>query len=534
MWQRMTQRANQVLAFAEEEAARLGGTRVEPEHLLLGLAREQDSTAMRVLERLGLHLESLAEEVEARLPHGHEGIGEKIEVTPATKAVLNTAYDEARRLRDSFIGTEHLLLGLIRQHDSLAARVLAGQGAELERTRNEVAATHNRDEESQELSASLREQMRKLVAFRQDETNRSGDGAPTEDPWSYTQALLALSRRVADERSSRSAEANAVLAVDLARAACRGLGDLQGIADLSREQAWALLALGRVFKETLHISKTAHREILAGKTLAMVFERPALRTRVTFETGMFQLGGHALAMAQSDSVAGRPEMSADLARSLELWVDGILARAFLHPSIAELAQFSRVPVINGLSDQEHPCEGLAAFQTIWERRGAIEGQKVVFIGNKRHVAQSLLLLGAKLGAHMVLATPEGWAPEAAVLAAARADAEAVGGSVIVTADAQAACRDADVIYTDAWADVAHGEDPEAAEARLQGLQVNEALAALAKPDYLFMHCLPARRGVEVTPEVIDGPNSVVFHQAENRLHAQKAVLAVLLGGARSR
>ncbi len=526
MWQRMTERANQVLAFAEQEAARLGGTRVEPEHVLLALARESDATATRVLERLGLHLESIAREVEVRLPHGHAGTGEAMVVTPATKAVLNSAYEEARRLRDNYIGTEHLLLGLIRQHDSLAARGLSAQGADLERTRNEVQATHNRDEETQVLNETLREQMQKLVAFRQEEERQAAETG--EDVWSYVKALLALSRRAPEERSARSAEANAVLGVDLARAACRGLTDLRGIEDLTREQAWAFLAAARVLKETLNISKTAHRGLLDGKTLAMVFERPALRTRVTFETGMFQLGGHAISMHQLDSVAGRPELTADLARSLELWVDGLLARAFSHQSIAELAQFSRVPVINGLSSREHPCEALAAFLTLWERRGSVEGQKVVFVGNKRHVAQSLMLLGAKLGAHMVLVTPENWVPEPELLRAARADAEAVGGSVTHSHDARSACGGADVIYTDAWADVSAEEDPVQVQKRLGGLQVNEELIALAKPDFLFMHCLPARRGVEVTPEVIDGPNSVIFHQAENRLHAQKAVLAVLL------
>lgn len=529
MWQRQTERAMQLVAFAEQEATRLGSNRVDPEHLLLALTRVPDSVAARVLERFGIPLDALAAEIEPRIPRDtDEPVGITLELAPASRAVLNSASDEARRFRDNYVGTEHFLLGLIRQTDTIASRALVELGADLERTRNEVRSTHDRDEEATALSDSIREQMRNLAVFRQAEELQS----PETDDWSYVRALQALVKRSSEERSVRAAQANAVLAVELGRAACRKMFDLCGAYELTKEQAWAVIATARVLKETLGITKIAHRQILEGKTLAMVFERSALRTRVTCETGMFQLGGQAIHLEQGHMIEQGAVAVSDVTRSLETWVDGLLVRVFDHDLVRLMAEHSRVPVINGVSDQEHPCEALSAMLTVWERRGRLEGSKLAVVGNKRHIMQSLMQLGALMGMEVAVACPEGWAPEHGVLTRARQYASENQGSVAITHDVSEAIRGAHVIYTDAWSAATPDDDPVERERLLAGLQVNETVARLASPDFIFMHCLPARRGLEVTSGVIDGPHSVVFHQAENRIHAQKAIISILLGRSR--
>jgi ornithine carbamoyltransferase len=532
MWQRFTERSRRLVVYAQEEAARFGQSAVTPEHLLLGLLREPDSIALLVLEHLGASPGRLRTELELQLPRASTAVGTDLELNPSAKAVMNSAYEEARRLEDHYVGTEHVLLGLIRQQDSVAARILTRQGAELDRARTEVRSTHAREEHASGLMGSLQERLKNLVALRR-ELGKAGDedGAAIHlhGEWSYLDALLALTKQAPQERSPASAAANALLAVDLARAVCQNLRDLTSIRDLSRDQAWALLCLACVFRGTLGVSKTAHQEILAGKSLAMIFEKPSLRTRVSFEVGLFQLGGHAVYLQPSDISMGKRETVADVAHNLERMVDGIMARVFAHRTIVELAEHSRVPVINGLCDREHPCQALADLLTVWEKRGAIEGQRIAYVGDGNNVANSLLLLGARLGASVVIASPPGYEPDPDLVAAAGTEAAARGATVQVTNDPRAACTGADVIYTDTWASM--GQETEAAERAkvFAPYQVTAELTSLASPDHLFMHCLPAHRGEEVTAEVLDGPNSVVFDEAENRLHAQKAVMAVLMG-----
>lgn len=315
-----------------------------------------------------------------------------------------------------------------------------------------------------------------------------------------------------------------------ARDACRGLKDLRAITDLNASQATALINLGIALKATYRAQRSEHAAILTGLTLAMVFEKPSLRTRVSFETGMHQLGGHAIYLGPADISLGKRESVADVARNLDRMVDGIMARVFAHQTIQELAANSAVPVINGLCDLEHPCQALADFLTIRERLGPVAGRRVVYVGDGNNVAHSLMLLGALLGCHMVVATPVGYEPLPAVVSATRERAEAAGGSVTTLHDPVEACRNADVIYTDVWASMGQEAEAEARRQVFAEYQVNERLTAAAQPNHLFLHCLPAHRGEEVSASVIDGPNSVVFDQAENRLHAQKAVMAVLMGG----
>lgn len=267
---------------------------------------------------------------------------------------------------------------------------------------------------------------------------------------------------------------------------------------------------------------------LAGKTLGMVFQKPSLRTRVSFDMGMIQLGGQALYLSPSEIQLGKRESVADVARVLSRYVDGVMARVFAHDDIVELAKWASVPVINGLSDYNHPCQGLADLLTIRERTGGIAGRKIVFVGDGNNVARTLMFGAAKLGAEFVVATPADYAIAEQDVALARSYAEQSGASVVAMTDPQAAVKGADVIYTDTWASM--GQEEEAALRRqvFPPYQVNDALLAGASADAIVMHCLPAHRGEEITDPVADGPHSALFDQAENRMHAQKAVLVDLM------
>jgi ornithine carbamoyltransferase len=268
--------------------------------------------------------------------------------------------------------------------------------------------------------------------------------------------------------------------------------------------------------------------LLQGKFLAMIFTKASTRTRVSFEVGIQQLGGHALFLSGNDLQIGRGEPIADTARVLSRMVDGIMIRTFAQADVADLAQYGSVPVINGLTDAFHPCQILADLLTLYERKGGFAGRKLAYIGDGNNVSHSLMIGCSKLGIDIALACPDGYGPNPEYLAWARRNAEARGGRVLITADPAEAAEAADAVYTDVWASM--GQEAERA-ARLRafaGYQVDEALMARAQPDAIFLHCLPAHRGEEVSAAVIDGPQSAVFDQAENRLHAQKAVMALLM------
>ncbi|MBI4536609.1 MAG: ornithine carbamoyltransferase [candidate division NC10 bacterium] len=268
---------------------------------------------------------------------------------------------------------------------------------------------------------------------------------------------------------------------------------------------------------------------LQGKTLALVFEKPSLRTRVTFEAGMTQLGGHAIYLAPTDIRLGERETVQDAARNLERWVDGVVARTFSHQMVERLAGYARIPVINGLTDLHHPVQILCDLFTLREKRGTVRGLTVAFVGDGNNVCHSWLQGAAKLGVHFRLACPPGYEPNAAVAAKANQEAAAAGVRAEVTHDPVSAVRGADVIYTDVWTSMGQEEDRLRRLRDFQGFQVDARLVAQAKPEVLVMHCLPAHRGEEITDEVMDGPHSIVFDQAENRLHMQKAILVALMG-----
>ena len=297
----------------------------------------------------------------------------------------------------------------------------------------------------------------------------------------------------------------------------------------SRADLDELLALAAKVKRAPH----AYREALAGRTLAMIFEKPSTRTRVSFEAGMFELGGLAMFLGAEALQLSRGEPVADTARVLSRYVDGIVARVGSHETVLTLEKHASVPVINGLSDRLHPCQALADFFTLRERRGRLEGLTLTYVGDGNNVCHELMLGAAKLGVKMRVATPAGFEPDPEITASATAAARDAGGAPPELGhDALRAAEGADAIYTDVW--ISMGQEQEAAERRraFAGFAVTAEMMSLARPEAVFMHCLPAHRGEEVAGEVIDGPRSIVFDQAENRLHVQKALLILLLGAGR--
>ncbi len=268
---------------------------------------------------------------------------------------------------------------------------------------------------------------------------------------------------------------------------------------------------------------------LAGKTAALVFQKPSLRTRVSFEVAMLQLGGHALYLSPSEIQLGQREGVADAARVLSRYVDVVVARVFLHEDVAGLARYATVPVVNALSDREHPCQILADLLTLREHRGTLEGLTLAYVGDGNNVASSLALAAPRLGVSVRFACPDGYEVPPDVLEAAFAAREGSGASIELYRDPREAVRGADAVYTDAWYSMGQEDEAEVRQSVFRPYQVNAALMAEARSDALVMHCLPAHRGQEVTDDVLDGPTSVAYDQAENRLHVQKALLLRLLG-----
>ena len=308
--------------------------------------------------------------------------------------------------------------------------------------------------------------------------------------------------------------------------------DLLSIADLTPADVGGIFDLTALVKAR----PAEFARSLSGKQLVLIFEKPSLRTRVTFEVGITSLGGRSLFIDQTASRLGARESIADIARNLERWVDGIVLRTFAHETVTEMAAHASIPVINGLSEREHPCQALADYFTLQERLGDLKPLKLAFVGDGNNVAHSLLLTAARLGSRIAVATPPGYEPDAEIVQEASTLAAQTGGKVELTYDAEEAVAGADAVYTDVWASM--GQEGEADERRgiFAPYQVNEELMARAAPHAVFLHCLPAHRGEEVTNAVIDSSRSAVFDQAENRLHVQKAILLLLMGngGRRSR
>ncbi len=299
--------------------------------------------------------------------------------------------------------------------------------------------------------------------------------------------------------------------------------DFLDLGSHSRAQLEEILDLAARLKADL--KQGIQPKHLAGKSLAMIFEKPSLRTRVTFEIGIVQLGGFPVYLTPNDIQLNQRESVADIARNLSRWVDQIMARTFAHTTLLELAENASVPVINGLSDLYHPCQVMADLLTLLEHRGRLDGQRVAFIGDANNMANSWINAARKFDFEFVLACPEGYEPQREIFDAARAQ----GAKVEVTHDVNAAAAGADALYTDVWTSMGQEAESEKRKRDFHDFQINSALVARAKPDAIVMHCLPAHRGEEITSDVIDGPQAVVFDQAENRLHAQKGVMLWLAG-----
>lgn len=302
--------------------------------------------------------------------------------------------------------------------------------------------------------------------------------------------------------------------------------DFLGQIDYKPEEMQYLLDLAIDLKQQQKSGQAG--QPLKGKTLGMIFEKSSTRTRVSFEVGMYQLGGNALFLSGNDLQLGRGETIWDTGHTLSRYLDGIMIRTFAHRNVIELARAATVPVINGLTDLSHPCQALADFQTMLEKKGKLSGLKVAYIGDGNNMVHSLMMGAAKLGIHIAVATPEGYEPDDEIIQLSTEHSSQTGAKIEVLRDPQEAVEQADVIYTDVWASMGQEEEAEERIRQFQGYQVNAELVKRAKPDYIFMHCLPAHRGEEVAEEVIDGEHSVIFDQAENRLHAQKAVMAALM------
>jgi ornithine carbamoyltransferase len=304
--------------------------------------------------------------------------------------------------------------------------------------------------------------------------------------------------------------------------------DFLSAADFDAGEVRALFARAAALKAEFRATRRHADPPLVGRTLAMLFQRPSLRTRVTFDAGMAQLGGHAIYLTH-DTVLGARETVRDVARNLDRFVDGIVARTGPHEVVTELAAQATIPVINGLTLREHPCQALADLFTIGERFGDTSGLVLAFVGDGNNVYHSLALLGAALGLEVRLAHPPGYAPNAKIVARAREMAAVTGGRLVFATEPEEVVRGAAIVYTDAWTSMGQEAETEERRDAFARYQVNAKLLAAAGPDAFVMHCLPAHRGEEITSDVMDGPRSLILDQSENRLHVQKALLAEILG-----
>jgi len=303
--------------------------------------------------------------------------------------------------------------------------------------------------------------------------------------------------------------------------------DLLSVNDLSVDEVYRIFELAQQLKAKQKKGERLH--LLKGKTLGMIFQKASTRTRVSFEAGMWQLGGTALFLSANDLQIGRGEPVKDTARVLSRYLDGIMIRTFSHAEVEELARYADVPVINGLTDYLHPCQALTDIFTVVERLGVVKGRKLAYIGDGNNMVNALLHTCAKVGMDIVVATPPGYGPHPQVVLEAQAAAAAAGSKVALVTDPKDAAVGADVLYTDVWASMGQEAERAVRQRAFAGYQINEALLKLAKPDAIVLHCLPAHRGEEITDAVIEGPQSAVFDEAENRLHVQKAIMALLMG-----
>ncbi|MDF2569681.1 MAG: argF 1 [Sporomusa sp.] len=302
--------------------------------------------------------------------------------------------------------------------------------------------------------------------------------------------------------------------------------DFLSVNDLSVDEIYQIFDFAKILKAKQKAGEP--HPLLKGKTLGMIFQKSSTRTRVSFEVGMWQLGGMALFLSSNDLQIGRGEPVKDTARVLSRYVDGIMIRTFSHLEVEELAEHASIPVINALTDLLHPCQAMADIFTALEHKGDLKGRKLCYIGDGNNMVNSLLHICAKVGMDISVATPANYAPDATIVEQAAVSAKLSGSKITILDDPFAAAKDADVLYTDVWASMGKEGEQAIRKQAFAGFQINNAILQAAKKDTIVMHCLPAHRGEEITDDVIEGPNSVVFDEAENRLHVQKAIMALLM------
>lgn len=303
--------------------------------------------------------------------------------------------------------------------------------------------------------------------------------------------------------------------------------DLLSIHDLSTTEVHNILDLAATLKKQLKNGEQHH--LLKGKTLGMIFQKSSTRTRVSFEVGMWQLGGSALFLNANDMQIGRGEPVRDTARVLSRYLDGIMIRTSSHDEVIEMAKYANIPVINALTEMMHPCQALTDIFTVLEHKGKLAGLKMTYIGDGNNMVHSLIQACAKVGMDIAIATPPGYEPDAAIVAEAREVANATGSTITIGHDHLLAAANADVLYTDVWASMGRETEQNIRKVAFAGYQINEEVMKVAKADAIVLHCLPAHRGEEITDEVMESEQSVVFDQAENRLHVQKAIMVLLMG-----
>ena len=472
-----TRNGRKAMLWAQVEAMRRGDLYVEPEHLLLGLLHGDGTGALRLLDRMGLDGATVKDAAAAKMPP--EAAGARVEtsqLSPGAKKIVEQARRVTEASGDDYVGTEHLMLAVLSGFESGVS------------PRKELAALL--------LSLTLTHE-KAAIAIQ---------GVTPELPMS-----------VAEEPAPPPAPKI------VPRPGFLKGRSLLSVSDLSGAEVRALFELTREIK-----SGRSFGEVARGKTLALLFEKPSLRTKVTFSVAMTRLGGQHIYLSQQEVGLGVRESVSDVAKGLSRWVEAVAIRTFADSHVREFAEAATIPVINALTDAEHPCQALADFYTILESRSETAGMKMVFVGDGNNVARSLMMLAPRMGTHFTLCCPPGYMPDAATLAETQALAQQHGTRFEVSHDPIAASDDADVLYTDVWTSM--GQEAEQAKrlSDFAGFIVGPELIREAKDDVLVLHCLPAHRGEEIAGDVIDGPHSGVFDQAENRLHVQQALLAAVL------
>ncbi len=481
-----TRNGRKAMLWAQVEAMRRGELYVEPEHLLLGLTHGEDTGVLRLLDRLNLSPLQVREAISVSLKP--ESAGTRVassQLSPVAKKVVEQARRETEMTNDDYVGTEHLLLAILRTAEN---------------------GTDNREDAGgyislQFMGLNYERAAAAMIQAGDEAKTAEARGEPT--PPAFIGSTPKLPRIPAKPGFMKGRH---VLSVN----------------DMTTEEVRALFDLTRDIKMGRNPDNGRN------KTLAMIFEKPSLRTRATFSVAMTRLGGTHVYMPHTEVGLGTRETPRDVAKCLSRWVDAVAARTHSHSTVQELAEHSTIPVINALTDREHPCQALADFYTILEHRSETAGMKLVFVGDGNNVAQSLMLLAPRLGTHFTLACPPGYEPQSDIIAQAEAMAAAHGTRFEITNDALSAADDADILYTDAWTSMGQESESERRMQEFSSFQINRELMREAKEDVLIMHCLPAHRGQEISDEAMDGPFSVVFDQAENRLHVQQALLAAVL------